>query len=429
MPPTPPAPSPLPPPPPSDTVCGTPTLELLFVTISLLTSAGLSLIPSTRARARANEGRPHLILVTSSLLLALLALVMSLASLFLGWTGVISFDALTSIVFALVPALISMPIDTFQYIIFRCFVLRYKSLRPRNSTYRYMTFDRECEKGGGEGCGRGQPAACKLVWFIKLFPRKALLPFSTSQEYLFEHHQRLGRNEFITVRDGTVVARRHNLLVVRNFDSNSKARWWANLCSSAWLLARPSLVHLDTQDQIIHALALLSDIIALGKVVLELRRAMLEEMLRKTFGAPRKMKRSTQFVCNSILEVTGLREWGPIPDRVMGEGYTYPETNPEWYGLMFATLSVLSDNFGQRRFYRGRNRKDVVFVLERQDADRNRELGDKFGYTLIERMSAQSVLDYLEGYPATDNFQAVVVGQLDEWITSWDNAAMLHRMD
>lgn len=113
-------------------------LELTLISISIVASVLLSVIPSQRDRTLTQGIRPSLWTTVLAFVLAFTTFGIILAALILAWIPLLSLDAFTAIVFTLIPALINMPVDLLQDVMYRISRRHYPSLHIRNSDFCYL---------------------------------------------------------------------------------------------------------------------------------------------------------------------------------------------------------------------------------------------------------------------------------------------------
>lgn len=203
-------------------------------------------------------------------------------------------------------------------------------------------------------------------------------------------------------------------------------RWFRSVSSSTSIIARPWLVYLNTASSSYQALALLSDIISMGRLVLKHRLGYVKHQVIKSEAMRKEMRRTRGMVCRKILEHVGLTEWGFGEREVFANDLMFPSERCKRYGLLFAVMTINSGIYGEK--YHGIDGPSAI--LERTRARKglfgkgtcgwNTEETGATDMALLERVSAQSVLEQLRGFEGSrDGFLELERNEVDRWLISW----------
>lgn len=323
-----------------DTCPDSTTVELLLITLTLVTSTILALVPSHRDRALDRALPPTVFLTYLPVLLALGSLALAFVALLLGWLSRISLDALAAVVFALIPALVQMPLDAFFHAYFRYRMQRHRSLKLTTSTFRYIRL--------GHPCGSADPLyrefrekfcdeSCKARIWIRSLPQPQHTLFTLS---CFRNPE----PKPVIRWHGEVKDHTRHCIVAQDLRPGLKAWWWNSVVSATWLLANPSLARVASRDAMFHVLCLVTDIIAIGDLILDVRRSFIKSQISGNKGVRRATSATPRFVCNAITTRLAL-EWGSISPDITKSDYNYPKDEPEEYGLLFFVLTEKSRVF------------------------------------------------------------------------------------
>lgn len=404
--------------------------ELALITLALCTSTILSLIPSHRTHYRHRYPHTNLFLNYLSCYAAIFSILLSIVALVLGWTGAISLDALAAVVFALIPSLVNASHDRLTYFYFRHQMGKYRSLRTTH--FRYVRLGRPC--GQDEQASSTRPRfsgncpgrECVASLYIRYLPHVHMAfwrlrhgPAAVKTAYKRE----------IMKRDvqwyGIRAAHSKHCVTLLDLREGLKAWWWNSVSSATWLIGQPSLARLTRRGSVYEALALLSDIIAIGDLVLSLRREVIKTELRCDPDLQRAGRSTPIFVCNAILEVLGL-DWGPV----WSPSYCYPLNQPQEYGILFFVLIHKT-----RVFALGREVYDKIDEKNMGNRKRRRqsfgEQSDLYigsvmrdhgtSMTSIPRISGQDIIDKLEisEFANEKEFKERQEELVDDWLISW----------
>lgn len=214
---------------------------------------------------------------------------------------------------------------------------------------------------------------------------------------------------------GRCLEHRSNFMVLENFNKVSEVRWWRSVFSATWIIARPWRVYLNSADDGMQALALLSDIIAIGRLVFKHRLGYVRKQIMRCEKMRKSMRQTAGIVCNAILMEVGLKEWGLIEEKMFEDNYSFPGERCKRYGLLFIVLTIKSDMYGGRRKDEEGSRAPT---LERRRY--KSLLRCASGSTNAARVSAHSVIQKLRDYSGSrDEFKAIEKREVDRWLVSW----------
>lgn len=198
-----------------------------------------------------------------------------------------------------------------------------------------------------------------------------------------------------------------------DLNNGLKAWWWNSVSSATWLIAQPSLARLTWRGSVYEALALLSDIISIGDLVLSLRRdAIMTELLSKC-SLEISGRSSPLLARNAILEALEL-DWGPLPFPFnLSSTFKYPRDEPQEYGILFFVLIVKTNMFSMGW---GVDKKITNNLSLRHIM---REHGTSM--TSNPRISGQEIIDKLELLKCKDekDFTQKQTNLVDKWLVSW----------
>lgn len=378
----------------------TTTLELTLITLALLTSIVLSVIPSARVLNRARRPLASALVVALALLSCLCALVLSLLALALGWSRDISLDALAGVVFALAPALIQLPRDTLRYGLLALRLRTRVSLRVAAPRFRYVRFGRAC----GRDLAAARPAwaapfpacagpACCVGMFIRALPlpparssrpdafglagrvrpRPPAPPPADDAPLLPAPATTLPESPAPTTSavrlssvgppppaapeaellhwHGRRVGHSRNFVLLRDLDDGITSWWWDAVSSAVHLVDKPPAYYVKNAARMLNALALLSDIISIGELVIRHRRAFLSWQLAANNGVRACVTATPGIVCNKIMAELGLCDWGTIGIDTLE--HDIPETSRKKYGVLFLVLAEKSQMFSENPAHDG----------------------------------------------------------------------------
>lgn len=331
-----------------------------MVLFALCISFVLSILPSARDRARTNAGAPSRLISSASIILALCAVSLGITAVVLSFTADISVDALAAVVFGLAPALVAMPFDAIQYAFIRAFDLPGSVLRQSSDDFRYARIGDRCGSSPnaklwyplkGSLC-RATP--CNALMYVRNFPSKYYNPLFLLNTCGGVQAHRIPRkvvSERLLQWRGERIAHTGHVVMLRDYDSGPEVRWWRLISSGVWLISRPWIVHIDSQAQMLQALELLADIVAIGRLILHFERDFVYEQL-KSEPVRKAITGTAGTICNAILVELNLQEWGCFDDSLVTalaqDHFDLKENLAREYGLLFLLLTVKSNIFGGR---------------------------------------------------------------------------------
>lgn len=320
-------------------------IDLILITVALIISALLSILPSPRLRAYTQGVQTSFIHTGLCLALSFTALVLAIVALLLGWFHEISFDALSGVVFALIPALFNMPADLFQHLLFSTFMWSRPSLALSNKQFCYVRIGLKCSARHDplrwptpqQYC---QPS-CPAFYFVRYSAKNLALdePSSENRPPNTLHSD--------TQWYGTRIGHTTYCVQLRDHNHGPKAWWWNAIKSATWLIANPALARLDNRDRVLNALALLADIVIVGDVILKSRRDFFKSQLQNNEGVKRGVSAAPGLIANFILREIGLSEWGSITPRILRSDFKYPKGEQEEYAILFYIITEKSQLYAE----------------------------------------------------------------------------------
>lgn len=355
----------------------TSTFELTLITLALLCSIVLSLIPPSKQLSRTRHLLHTYLTVNLAVLSSAGAIVLSVIALTFGWARKISLDALAGVVFALAPGLTQLPRETLTYG-FNAFRMgRRKSLNLKSHNFRYIRIGSRCgtDKNAANVYWTENfspychAAACPVRLYIRILP----LPEPSHLSSLFSRHPQdffgpgilnqtstssssssphadppntamqppqpqiapgspssalaiLGDPDYMRDPNGKGYLQWHgrrvghtkNYVQLRDLEHGISAWWWEAISSEMDLLERPLKYIVKNKARMLNALALLSDIISIGDLVIRYRINLLHMQLSCDRGIQIAVTATPGYMCNALLKALGLdTSWGLIGPEIL----------------------------------------------------------------------------------------------------------------
>lgn len=323
------------------------SLELGLITAALFVSSVLCLNPKRQPRNPVYSD----FLIAIAVCFTLGAFGVAVATLTLGWLRVISLDAVAGIVFALGPAFVTIPREILTYSrdsVTSRLMWDHLSLNIPTAHFQYIRFDEgihdrlfcfvesselHAAAGGIQNEGNNVMFIRHLMnssrhgAFYSLFSKfwnRFIYPNANPRAMfesrlngtLTEEQQRFAAKGLHTVRGihvyGIPIQEFSNFASVQDIDDGKTSWWWSCVSSARHVIARPSRVHLDSGRRVGNALALLSDIISIGDLVLHLHLDVLEWMLQMDHDVRAAVTSAPGLTCTRFVRELELDGWDSI---------------------------------------------------------------------------------------------------------------------
>lgn len=347
-------------------------LELALITVSIIISFFLYALPVKVSSKMYEKGRRPFVFSLSFLFLALSATAVSIAAIVLGHNRTISLDAIVAVVFALTPGLVSFPRDVFTdlyvYVVMRLF-----RVFPTNyNHFCYITMGAPCKEGIGYAgfpthdhdpakhqdpkISQCELSHCEATFYVRHLRRPTHLLFPRIRLKLCKHSCLARIFDFFSGHppeyrwDGVVLNHTKSVVVLRNLYSVPEEKWFLSLTRSLWFVMQPWVVHLNTPSQVGQALRLVSDIIAIGRLVLHYRGDYIRRELSDLDLYQNRLSRAAIQVCNAVVSEMGITEWKELDlmqIRCFAEEPTFRGREGKLYSILFFYLSMKSQLFGE----------------------------------------------------------------------------------
>lgn len=423
---------------------GASRLELFLITFALVVSTLLSLLPSSRDRARTRGIRTSRLVRVVSLISAACALALATVTTILAWLGQASLDAFAGVVFVLVPALVAMPVDLIQDVFYRFLMRKHPSLNVREAAFSYVRIGARCgsrrpPRGWrtvfapdalrlGDGQDRSVylkrglmecTSECSARIFIRYSPvrgRRAVVErgIEMCRSRVDQEDLRSDTQWF-----GTRIGHSKHCIVLRDHNHGLKFGWWICIISASWLVATPSLVRLEDCGRMVNALGLLADIVRVGDLILSIRRKFIQWQLCVNEGVRKGLTATPGCISNLILSQIGLNEWGNVSGGIRQPSYEYPINQATEYGLLFFILTEKSHLYADEIV---QSLDEDGMPLSGVDDGDQRVFSQRLGCYVIrkKRKSANFIIDHLLEAQCTDDLlMQHIAGWVDSWLVSW----------
>lgn len=394
--------------------------ELLLITLAIAGSILLPAIQFARSRFLTMAASSSYLVFFFAMLFTCFSFSILITTLIFAWSKKISLDACAGVVFSLTPALLHLPFNIFHAVLLRKLNPMSKSLFVHGSSFRYIRYGPKCNQDANvlrwdqtfqHACKRNN---CAANVYIRTVP-----PFNSTWKHLCESVMwfRGGRSTRNSSRDSdgediSLHAPSSSLslsprsdsqsLMIRNLSLNtdpniyqlqgnrtyhtahtvhlsdiehgSPAWWWRSVSTSRQLVRNPAVALVPSREQMVRALALVADIIAIGDLVLTYFHSTLRTCLREDPELQRASTSMAAVMCNAILQELRMDGWlprGGISSCVTEDNYVYPTMSEdengrtfqaEEYGLLFFFLTVKS-----RLYAAGRGERKGYFRLSTVD--------------------------------------------------------------
>lgn len=428
------------------------TLELIVITVAVINSFALALASKMKNLNSSRYPVFTCCIVSLALFCTGAAFVLSFTTLILGWFRKISLDAIGAIVFALAPAILSVPSHIFRYFHSYHLMRRLPSLRVATQEFRFVRYGMM-----GKTCGSDKNAKhwdktwdvctkenCTVRMFIRYLPqpingyRDSIVSMAFSQVYRRDRN----RNPKSNYRDssgaridpalqwyGYRKGHTQNFVELQDVDDGITSWWWHAVSSAHMLVAKPLTVHVSNKLRMVNALALISDIISIGDLVLEHRFEFLQHELKTNRGIQASITATPGIMCNMIMEKVGLSNWFPIEaEALIREGYNYPLERKK-YGMLFLILAEKSSMFASLPRERKVQREKQCPLEGRCPLRENQEHHGILRKSRIpmfskgepQRISGQYIVDQIIRHGSLDHqlFKELSIGLVDEWLCDW----------
>lgn len=279
-----------------------------------------------------------------------------------------------------------------------------RSLNVKPHDFRYIRYGRRCgddpdsARWADTFGGQCRGSDCRVNMFIRIMPssRSAARysdPFSAAFES-DENDRRSGSGQLQTVqRYGKRIGHTRNFVLLRDRDHSMTAWWWAALSSGTRLVAEPSLVHLNSKERVLNALALLADIVSISTLV-QRYDAFLAAQLKSDRAIRSAITGMEGIVCNLMLDELNLDNWGRIGTDMLLENYVYRRLHRK--KVLFLVLTHYSNVFGP-------------------------PTAETAGGMNGQRMSAQQIMDTImeSGMMTEHNFSELCKNLVESWLCDW----------
>lgn len=351
---------------PPPTESPTSTLELVFISIAIITAIALPIIQIIYQRAQTFAQANAPALVCSALFFATIAVAISITTLIFAWVQIVPLDTLSTIVFALIPALLAFPFDLIIEFILRLSNPSVATLYIRPEHFQYLLCACQCghhpsalrwRQNFGGPC-EGQH--CRASLYLRLTPKHVLSNILEQGHDYFNHYinpeQPLHRDladdggELVTRGTNTPGRReghtRHCVLL-RDVGYGGHGWWFCDVASKLALSRNPASVHVASQAQLLRGLALVADIVAVGDLVLEQTRDYFKWTLLNDDVVRNAVHGRAVRLVNSLMDKIGLDEWGHINSTILSSQFQWPCSRPNELGLLLFILTVKSDLFSR----------------------------------------------------------------------------------
>ncbi|PXF46582.1 hypothetical protein BWQ96_03571 [Gracilariopsis chorda] len=348
-------------------------LELALITASIVISFFLYALPIKVSSKMYEKGRRPFVFSFSFLFLAVSATGVSIAAIVLGHNRTISLDAIVAVVFALTPGLVSFPRDVFTDL-YVYLVMRLFRVFPTNyNHFCYITMGSKCKEGmryPGAPTHQSVPskhqdpkllrcgmARCEATFYVRHFRRPTHLWFPRMKLKLWSRQSRLASIfDFFSGHppqyrwDGIVMNHTTSVVVLRNLSSVPEEKWFLSLTRSLWFVMQPWVVHLNTPSQVGQALRLISDIVAIGRLVLHYRGDYIRRELDTLDLYQNRLAFAAIQVCNAVVSEMGITEWRELDlmqIRLFAEAPNFRGREGTVYSILFFYLTMKSKLFGE----------------------------------------------------------------------------------
>lgn len=149
--------------------------------------------------------------------------------------------------------------------------------------------------------------------------------------------------------NGAILQHTPTVVMVRNLVPVPEQKWYLALSRSVWLVMQPWMLRLSRPGQVVCALRLVSDIMAIGRLVIHFRGDIISQLIDELdFDADNKARAALQ-VCNSIIREIGLIEWGQLEvsqiKRLQSKSIRVEQLG-DLYSLILLVLIFKSNLFG-----------------------------------------------------------------------------------
>lgn len=425
----------------------TSSLELSLITVAVIDSFALVFTSKMKNLNCSRYPVFTCIVVALALFFTGAAIGLSIATLLLGWFRDISLDAVGAIVFALAPAIMSVPSHVFRYFHTYRLMQNHPSLRVATQSFRYVRYGRKCgsdrnaENWGKSWDGVCTKKHCEVRMFLRCLPEPTTRYCNSMLPTIFSQVRQYCRNRYHKPKSNNSLSndvpinptlqwygyrKRHtkNFVELQDVDEGITSWWWEAVSSANILVAKPLTVHVSNEKRMVNALALISDIISIGDLVLEYRLPFLQHQLKTNKGVQSSVTATPGITCNLIMEKVGLNNWFPIEAEVLeSKEYEYPQDRKK-YGMLFLILAEKSNMFSDRK---SQSEEQCPLgdrcQLQEQECDgllQKRRI-PRLSQGEPQRISGQYILDELIRHGEIDHDLFICLAEklVDKWLIDW----------
>eukprot|EP00178_Gracilaria_changii_P009461 TRINITY_DN27680_c0_g1_i1.p1 TRINITY_DN27680_c0_g1~~TRINITY_DN27680_c0_g1_i1.p1 ORF type:complete len:466 (-),score=51.13 TRINITY_DN27680_c0_g1_i1:728-2125(-) len=324
------------------------TLELALITMALVTLMLMTLIPCSEKNGRMRRGQLQSSVGAWLFAVSVLAYLLTTTALALGWMRFISLDALVTIVFPLTASLLQVSLDTMSDFFFRTFLKSKwefnEYLRLDVTNFWYVKVGMKCGQDPNSRswsdnfdgrCSLGKCNARLFMfrlpevsehplsnWFVRAVVQyawrklRAVLCRHDCHSNCSSHEQQNDSTAEVPRRqsqwDALRIGHTRHVVELQKTSFGSTFRVWNAVSSGSWLIRKPWTLYLETQDQVLEGLSLITEICAIGNLVFFLRKKYVQIELQKGKGKLTKWYNQnglTTLIHSSFVKELNLVDW------------------------------------------------------------------------------------------------------------------------